>query len=135
MPARRLGRLLGCAVLCAGVLAASRFHGVAPAWGAEASGKTMWDLTELYPTPEAWAADYEAAKTLAGTLAHYQGTLGSNAATLLQALDNISQVKRRSARLYSYASLMADEDVGISRNQERKQQAGALYTLIGERTA
>ena len=95
----------------------------------------MWDLSDLYPSAEVWAAQYDAVKVEAQRLDRFKGTLGESAGAMLQALDAISAVSRQSQRLYTYASLKADEDLSVPRNQERKQLAGALNTLIGERTS
>jgi len=95
----------------------------------------LWNLADLYPTPEAWAVEYARIKDLAIALDSYKGTLGTNAAALLAALDAISRVAKETARLYAYAALKADEDISLAKSQERRQQAGALYTLLGEKTA
>jgi oligoendopeptidase F len=95
----------------------------------------MWDLSDLYASPEAWSLEYDRVKTQAQQLDLYRGTLGSSAAEMERALDAISAMRKEASRLYSYASLRADEDLTIARNQERRQQAGALNTLIGEKTA
>jgi oligoendopeptidase F len=95
----------------------------------------MWNLTDLFASDDAWAQQYAAAKAEAETLDSYKGGLGGSAAALKQALDAISGVNKEASRLYTYAGLKADEDISIARNQERKQQAGALTTLIGEKTS
>jgi oligoendopeptidase F len=95
----------------------------------------MWDLTDLYPTPEAWLSEYDRVKSEAQQLKIYKTTLGSSAAAMLTALDAIARVNKETSRLFTYASLKADEDLSNPRNEERKQQAGALNTLIGETTA
>ena len=95
----------------------------------------MWDLSDLYASTEAWAQEYDRLKAQTQQLDLYKGTLGSSAADMERALDAISAVRKESSRLYSYASLRADEDLSNARNQERRQQAGALNTLIGEKTA
>src|SRR2546423_8727318 len=95
----------------------------------------MWDLRELYPSPQAWTAARDKVKAQAGTLDRYKGTLGKSADTMLKALSAISDVKKEAARLSVYASLKADEDVRIAANQERQQSAQQLSTLIQEKTA
>src|SRR5262249_14977078 len=95
---------------------------------------TMWDLTDLYPSTDAWAVQYDALKARAGGLDRFKGTLSQGAGAMLAALDAMSDVSRDSSRIYTYASLKADEDLSIARNQERKQLAGALNTLIKEKT-
>ncbi len=95
----------------------------------------MWDLGDLYPTPEAWLTEYDRVKSEAQQLQIYKGTLGSSTIAMLTALDAIARANKEISRLFTYASLKADEDLSNPRNQERKQQAGALNTLIGETTA
>jgi oligoendopeptidase F len=95
----------------------------------------MWDLSDLYPTPEAWLGEYDRVKSEAQQLKNYKTMLGSSAAAMLTALDAIARVNKETSRLFTYASLKADEDLSNPRNEERKQQAGALTTLIGETTA
>ena len=95
----------------------------------------MWDLTDLYPTPEAWTEVYERTRGEAEALAAYQGTLAGSAGGLFAALDAYSRVNKELYRLYTYAGLRADEDLGVAENQERRQQAGALSTLMNENTA
>src|SRR5215469_16044534 len=83
----------------------------------------MWDLSDLYASPEAWSVEYDRVKAQAQQLDLYKGTLGSSAAEMGRALDAISAVRKEASRLYSFASLRADEDLTIARNQERRQQA------------
>ena len=99
------------------------------------NGEYMWDLTELYLTPEAWDASYERTRAQAERLDRYSGTLGDGSAAMAEALNAISAVNKELYRLYTYAGLKADEDLGIAANQERKQQAGALATVLSENTA
>jgi oligoendopeptidase F len=101
----------------------------------QSAGKAMWDLSDLYQSATAWTAEHERVKGEVQALQGYRGTLSSSAAAMLQALNAISQSNRDAGRLYTYASLKADEDLSNSANQERKQQAGALMTMIGENTA
>jgi oligoendopeptidase F len=109
--------------------------GAAAAPAPEKTDLAMWDLSDLFKSPEAWATEYERVKNEAQDLGLYRDTLGSSAGSMRRALDAIAAVNKESSRLYAYASLKADEDVTNARNQERKQQAGALNTLIGEKTA
>ena len=98
-------------------------------------GTPLWNLADLYPTSEAWSAEYARIKDAAAALDSHRGKIGTNAAAMLAALDAMSRVAKETARLYTYAALKADEDLSLAKNQERRQQAGALYTLLGEKTA
>jgi len=107
-----------------------------PAWAADdqAVPKT-WDLTQLYPTPQAWAAERQAVLDALPTVAKYKGHLGDSAATLHEALQTLSDLNRRTSRLATYASLKADEDTQIATNQERRQLAIALGSQMDEATS
>jgi oligoendopeptidase F len=96
---------------------------------------TMWDLSELYATPEQWSAAYERVKRQATQLDRFQGTIDRDAQTLFGALDAISAVNREAARIDVYAQLKGDEDLRSAPDQERRQQSQALGTLIAEKTA
>ena len=95
----------------------------------------MWDLTDLYPAPEVWTENSERIRAQAEALDGYRGSLGQSAHAMLAGLDAISRVQRELARLYVYSSLKADEDLSDAPNQERRQKAGTLLTLVGEKTA
>jgi oligoendopeptidase F len=97
--------------------------------------KHVWDLTDLYPSPEAWTAERDKIKAEADALDKYKGTLGRNASAMLKALDAISHANKESLRLNVYAGLKGDEDLSNSADQERRQLGQALQTEIGEKTA
>ena len=52
-----------------------------------------------------------------------------------KALVAISDLNREAARLYVYASLASDQDLRVSANLERSQQARSLITQLAENTA
>jgi len=102
---------------------------------ADDSPATMWDLSDLYPTPEAWSHAYARTKATVDKLDSYRGTLGRSASAMFSALDSISTTNKELGRLFVYASLKADEDLRVADAQERRQQAQALNTLVDEKTA
>lgn len=95
----------------------------------------MWDLSDLYSSPEAWTAAYGKVRDEVDALEKYKGTLGKSAAAMLTALDAISHANKEMTRLYVYASLKGDEDVRIAADQERVQLAQSLATRLSERTS
>jgi oligoendopeptidase F len=118
-------------------LAAAALAGLAaaaPAW-AQDSAAALWDLSEIYPNDAAWdAARKQALADLSG-IAKYKERLGESADTLAAALVLQSDLGRTVARVYTYASLKADEDVRAASWQEKQAQAIDLYTGFGEATA
>ena len=95
----------------------------------------MWDLGDLYASPEAWTAAHAKALAEANKLDGYKGTLGKSAADMLTALNAISAVHKEVDRLGVYASLKGDEDVRVAPNQERQQLAQALAATLAEKTS
>ena len=109
-----------------------------PSWAlaqATADGGAAWDLRDIYPTDSAWEADRKAIQAQIPSLLQYRGKLGQSAAGLKAALQAQSDLNKRASRLYTYASLKADEDVRIGVNQERKQKAQDVFTALGEATS
>jgi oligoendopeptidase F len=95
----------------------------------------MWDLTDLYPTPEGWNAAFERNRAAVDSLASFKGTLGQNSGQLFRALDAMSVARKDLYRLFVYAGLKADEDLRVAVNQERRQRIQALGTRFDENTS
>ena len=85
------------ALIATPVLAADAVKHVDPAY--------MWDLSDLYASPDAWTAARDKTLTNAGKLESYKGTLGKSAADMLEALGAISDAHKEVDRLFVYASL------------------------------
>ncbi|MDB5366311.1 MAG: oligoendopeptidase [Rhodospirillales bacterium] len=89
-------------------------------------------LTQLYPNEGAWDAERLAVKGALPNLKPFKGTLGTDAATLLRALDESSSVRKRLDRLGVYANLKADEDLRSTKPQEMRQLMQALSSEYGQ---
>ena len=103
---------------------------------AEAGSATAaWDLTDLYPSDAAWEAERQAILKAIPSLKALSGQARRQRGDMKAALQAGSDLNKRTSRLYSYASLKADEDRRVAPNQERKQQAQDVFTALGEATA
>ncbi len=87
-----------------------------------------WDLTALFPSEAAWSAEREALAKATGELAGLRGTLGESPKAMAKALETVSGLDRRLARLAVYASMTYDLDQRVARSQEMFQQAQQLRT-------
>lgn len=96
-----------------------------------ASERWVWDLSDIYETPEAWEAARDDVAAQIQTLGAYQGTLGRSAGAMRDAFDGVWTVYKEVVRLYVYASLKADEDVRIADNDARRQRAALLFAEFG----
>ena len=94
-----------------------------------------WNLTDLFPTVEAWDAARRDVLTRLPGIEVRKGTLGESAASLLQAAQLISDARRAASRVSIYASLAADEDLRDSRRQEGRQLARSMWTKVSEATS
>jgi oligoendopeptidase F len=94
-----------------------------------------WDLTELYPTVEAWDKAREEVLAEFSKIEERRGTLGDSADSLYQAYRHVSDTLRKAGRVYVYASLNADEDLRITETQERDQLGQIMFARYTESTA
>lgn len=96
------------------------------------AGAVVWDLTELYETPDAWTAAYGEAETAIAALPENKGTLGESAERMAAVYRETSDAAKDVVRLYTYASLSHDEDQRDAAAQERFGKARQLYQSLGE---
>lgn len=107
----------------------------APASAQETDPGATWDLTEIYPSVDAWdSARLEVIDDLE-SIHELRGTLGDSAAALYDALSTVSDIGRQAARVGTYAGLNADEDLRDSVTQERRQLSGIMASRFAEATA
>ena len=121
-------------LLIAVALAAGCFSS-APRAAAIPAPATMWDLSDLYASPESWQVAFEKNRSQVDGLAAFKGTLGQSSAQLLRSLESMSTARQELYRLYVYAGLKADEDRRVAVNQERRQQIQSLGTRYDEATS
>ena len=95
----------------------------------------VWDLTDLYPSVEAWRAAREDVAGRVGDLARFRGAMGESAAQLADALDTVRGAEKELVRLYVHAFLKADEDRRVPEAQERRGEAAVLMAELDEATS
>lgn len=94
-----------------------------------------WDLTDLYPTSEAWEQAFTEIKERILALPSLSGSMEEDASAMADGLDHISAVRKDFYRLYVYASLSNDEDQRVGDNQARFARVADLNTEFGEAIA
>jgi oligoendopeptidase F len=94
-----------------------------------------WDLTEIYPSPEAWEQDRQAVIARCEAILARRGTLDDSADELFESLALVSDMTRQAMRVSAYAELQADEDLRVTATQERRQLAEVMFTRLNEATA
>ena len=95
--------------------------------GAAPADAVVWDLTPIYASDAEWDRDREAfVREIPGLIA-LRGSLGLNAFSMRQALDQISSANRRLQRLWVFASTQSSTDHRARRNQERTSLMRSVY--------
>jgi oligoendopeptidase F len=80
----------------------------------------QWDLTQLYPSDDAWETDFTRWEKQIPRYARFKGKLGKSAKDLAACLRFDADFDRMGERLGSYASLKAAGDQGDSAYQRMK---------------
>jgi len=97
--------------------------------------KYTWNLSDIYPSQAAWRADVTARAAELPLLRAFVGRLDASAQTLAEALELSSRLDQALSRLYTYASLVADEDTRESGPQGMQQEMQQLYADLGAQAA
>ncbi|MEZ5284842.1 MAG: oligoendopeptidase F [Vicinamibacterales bacterium] len=126
IPTRTLPRV--AAVLLASTLTASAGQ---TRDRAQVDEKYTWNLSDIYPDDAAWRKAKDTMAADLPSLGRYRGTLTSSATALADALDRIYAVNKDLARLYVYASMLADQDTRDSAHQGMQQEMVQLASSFG----
>jgi oligoendopeptidase F len=94
-----------------------------------------WNLTDIYPSDDAWRTAREKLAAEFPKLREFQGKLGSSASTMADALETQSRLDKELARLYVYASMSSDQDTRVSKYQGMEQEMIQLNSSLGTEEA
>ena len=81
-----------------------------------------WDLTDLYPSVEAWDAARQEVMENYEKIEARKGTLGNSADDLYQTYRLVSDTMKEAGRVFVYASMQNDEDQRDPATQERRRR-------------
>lgn len=116
-------------------LAAILLCGAAVADDHTTDPQATWNLTDLYPSDEAWNLAREEVLADFEKIDARRGTLADSADSLYDTYRLVSDTLKKGGRVYVYASLKGDEDLRDSEGQERLQLAQIMFARFGEATA
>lgn len=102
---------------------------------AQIPDKYKWNLSDIYPTDEAWRAAKNKLVAEIPTVARLKGTLAKSPADLLAALELATRLNKDASRLYAYAGMAADQDTRVSEYQAMKQEMQQVGTTLASETA
>ena len=93
--------------------------------------KYKWNLTDLYPSTDAWQAAKRDLQGRLPVLESHRGHLGAAADSLLRAIDDMMNFSRDYSRLATYASQLSDEDTREATPREMNDEAEQLGVAFG----
>jgi oligoendopeptidase F len=102
---------------------------------AKIPGKYKWNLADIYPNDAAWRTAKDKLAADLPQLARYRNRLTSSAAVLAEALEKQAALGQELARVYVYASLLADQDTRDSEHQGMRQQMVQLAADFSAQSA
>jgi oligoendopeptidase F len=97
--------------------------------------KYKWNLSEIYPSVDAWQADLDMLSKEIDMLPEFKGKLGESSETLYKALTTSSNIVKTLYKAWVFASNLSNENLNISENQAMMQQMRSLGTKLSETTA
>lgn len=85
-----------------------------------------WDLSHIYPSEDAWKKEKDRLVKRLPRIARYKGKLSSSARQLRECLDLVTDISKEFSRLYSYASMLSDQDTRDSKNLGMTQELSQI---------
>jgi len=123
----RLGLLAAVAAV-----AALSLHGIAQERDrAQIADRYKWNLTDIYPSIDAWRAAKERIQKELPKIGQFKGKLVSSPSTLADALDTLYAIDKELSRAFVYVGLLADQDTREAGPQGMRQemvQLGASFS-------
>ena len=98
---------------------------------AQIDDRYKWNLTDLYPSVEAWRTAKERTQKELPKIGQFKGKLATSSSTLADALDTLYAIDKDLSRVFIYASLLADQDTRESGPQgmrEEMVQLGSAFS-------
>lgn len=122
-----------CLVAVLGSLALAQDGGATQR--ADVEDRYKWKLTDMYPTQEAYDADFATVEASLGAFEQFKGRLGESPDVLLACLKLSDSINIINDDLYVYTHLQADEDQRIDANEELAGSAESVNSRLGTATS
>ena len=103
--------------------------------GAAAEPRATWDLTEMFPTHEAFLEARAAVAARIPEIEACRGKLGESAATLQRCLELGSEIDRSFSKVAIYAFLAADRDLRDPAGQQMRGETQRIGVELGTATS
>lgn len=95
----------------------------------EIKDEYKWDLTTVFKDKNDFENFYNDTKKLIEDFTKYEGHVMDSSESLLEVIEKDNEISRRIDKLYSYTSMLSDQDVSNNNNQELLSKVMNLYDL------
>jgi oligoendopeptidase F len=97
--------------------------------------KYKWNLTDIYPTDQAWQDAKDKFLAELPKIDQFRGTLNLSPQHLLNCLETVSELSKEYSKLSSYANLAADQDTRDSKYLAMNQEMGQIGSTFAAKAA
>lgn len=97
--------------------------------------KYKWDLSQMFPSNEAWEKEKQALENELPKFQQYKGNLSKSAETLLSCLNLYSKTAQRLSLLSAYASQLSDQDTRESQPMAMRQEISQVANKLSAAVA
>ncbi|MFD2042746.1 oligoendopeptidase F [Ornithinibacillus salinisoli] len=97
----------------------------------EVPAHETWDLTDLFPSDQAWEEELKAVQADVTEVTQYKGKLVNDSTTLLNGLSALETFRKRLVRVGTYASLRSSADGSDPNNQRDSAKVSSAMASIG----
>lgn len=94
-----------------------------------------WSTEDIFPTDEAWQAQYSEVSALATLFKQHRSMLADNGSALLSCLQARDKISQLGSLVYLYAFLRSDEDTTNGKYTALRDRADAQSAAIGAATS
>ncbi len=101
----------------------------------EVKKENTWATEDIFPSDQAWTAEFERLQELPGKAAAFRGTLGRSSAELLNFFKLRDDIQYHMGLLFNYASRKGDEDTGNGFYQDMRNKAMSLMVSVDSASA
>jgi len=98
---------------------------------ADVAVEETWNLADLFPSDDAWEAEFKAVSEAIPTVTRFRGRLGDGAKVLLECLEAQEALQLRMTRVGTYISLRASEDGTNPVNQANSARLASMAAKMG----
>ena len=94
-----------------------------------------WDLTTIFKNDNEYDLEFNNVKNRINDIDVYKTTLMNDSKSLFNGLELIYDISKRIEKLYTYSSLLHDQDTSDTKNQERLGKIETLYNEFSKKVS